>query len=389
MIKSIRIKNFMGIENEFELSFVADKRREKTSNQKVKTTNDDLLTVVGIFGKNGSGKTSILEAINFIAMIGSHFNSAYNFMQSRKNKTNNQEFVTIDNNDIYKMINSRYAFGGDNKIEISYKFIIENNEYEHYISYEKNGNLTEIVSKNSEEAHNAVCSIDKRVDPFIEIGIKNQLIVLLTELNIFKTEYLFLNFSFFNDKYSFDEFKKILLNWIRIADDKVIDLKMDDKFDIESFLFQFDKSTQWLLSSKLSSGTKKWINIFKNILTALQHERSIFLMDEIDSRWHNSLTDFLIQLFSNPSTNKMNSQLLFTSHNASIIRNNFRKDAINLIEDNLVVNIGKDYNIRNDFVFSKNYLAETLGNHPSAENKIDFIELFMNGEVSDDENTKM
>lgn len=37
-----------------------------------------------------------------------------------------------------------------------------------------------------------------------------------------------------------------------------------------------------------------------------------------------------------------NSQLLFTSHNASIIRNNFRKDAINLIEDNLVVNIGKD-----------------------------------------------
>lgn len=382
MIRNIKIRNFKGIAKEFELSFLAEKRRDRNGDQKVRIAKEDILTVVALFGKNGSGKSSTLDAFDFVATIGDQYSSALSHLQDRqqKNKSTNGEYITIESKEVYELIYLRHANQSDEPIEVTYSFYIENDIYNHSIKYNKSGIIEELLEKNGQTIFQETSLINERRNPFISLGLEQQAVKLLTLEKFLVDKFPYVRFQEFKQYYNKDKFHYLLLSWIQLADEKIVDIIIDDEYDFEAVKIDFFGRVQRLALFKLSSGTIKWVNVFRSVISALLWKNSILLLDEIDSRWHNALTDFIQQLFMDSNINKMNSQLLFTSHNSSIIRSTFRKDAINLIENGKIVNLGKEYGLRNDFVFSKNYLSETLGDHPSVDSKIEFLNILESDE---------
>jgi uncharacterized protein len=67
-----------------------------------------------------------------------------------------------------------------------------------------------------------------------------------------------------------------------------------------------------------SSGTIAWLTLGVPALYALKYGET-YLVDEVDSSLHPRLTAVLIQMFKDPALNPKGAQLVFTSHDASLL----------------------------------------------------------------------
>jgi AAA15 family ATPase/GTPase len=118
-----------------------------------------------------------------------------------------------------------------------------------------------------------------------------------------------------------------------------------------------------------SAGTKKFFAISGIVLSALTLGRPL-IIDEFDARFHPALTEKLIQVFHNSETNPHNAQLIFVTHDASLLsRIELRRDQICLIDkdkfgiSNLHTLI--EYKgVRKDASYEKDYLQGKYGAVP-------------------------
>lgn len=92
---------------------------------------------------------------------------------------------------------------------------------------------------------------------------------------------------------------------------------------------EFQSSTQFDLLKQGSAGTIALLGLSTEILLSLNMKmgRPIWI-DEIDNSLHPHLCRFLISLFNHPRSNPFNSQLIFATHETTLLDNNFRKDQI-------------------------------------------------------------
>jgi predicted ATPase len=79
-----------------------------------------------------------------------------------------------------------------------------------------------------------------------------------------------------------------------------------------------------------SEGTRTWFNLIGPVLSALR-EGSLLLFDELDASLHPRLSAELIRLFHDPVTNPKGAQLVFTSHDTSLL-NHLNRDEVWLTE---------------------------------------------------------
>ena len=79
-----------------------------------------------------------------------------------------------------------------------------------------------------------------------------------------------------------------------------------------------------------SSGTRTWLRLIGPALEALRSGR-VLLLDEIDASLHPRLSARLIEFFQDPETNKRGAQLVFTSHDTSLL-NSLNRDEVWLTE---------------------------------------------------------
>jgi len=104
-----------------------------------------------------------------------------------------------------------------------------------------------------------------------------------------------------------------------------------------------------------------WLNVFAN--------GEIILIDEIDTSLHPLLIKYLISKFHSNSTNPRNAQLVFTTHNTSLLTQEmFRRDQIWFVEKD---NNGStrlysltDFKPRSDEVLERWYLRGRYGALP-------------------------
>lgn len=68
-----------------------------------------------------------------------------------------------------------------------------------------------------------------------------------------------------------------------------------------------------------SAGTQSWVRLLPAVLDALDEGRTL-LVDELDTSLHPLLTAQLIRLFQKAETNPRHAQLVFTTHEASLLR---------------------------------------------------------------------
>jgi uncharacterized protein len=79
-----------------------------------------------------------------------------------------------------------------------------------------------------------------------------------------------------------------------------------------------------------SEGTRTWFRLIGPILNALK-EGTLVLFDELDASLHPTLSMHLIRLFHDRATNPKGAQLVFTSHDTSLL-NHLNRDEVWLTE---------------------------------------------------------
>ncbi len=88
----------------------------------------------------------------------------------------------------------------------------------------------------------------------------------------------------------------------------------------------------WLPIEEESDGTKKLFAYAGPWLEGLQHGR-VFLVDELDNSLHPYMVRYLLKLIHNTETNKNGAQLIFTTHDTTILDQKImRRDQIWFIE---------------------------------------------------------
>lgn len=79
-----------------------------------------------------------------------------------------------------------------------------------------------------------------------------------------------------------------------------------------------------------SAGTQTWFRLIGPMLNALRYGR-ILLFDEIDASLHPQLSARMLDLFEDPQTNPNGAQLIFTTHDTSLL-NHLNRDEVWLTE---------------------------------------------------------
>lgn len=126
-----------------------------------------------------------------------------------------------------------------------------------------------------------------------------------------------------------------------------------------------------------SEGTAKLFGVGSLILDALSEGR-IIIIDEFDARFHPNLTLKIVQLFNNAETNPKNAQLIFVTHDASLLkRAKLRRDQICFINKDgygisSLTNLIEYKGVRKDTSYDKEYLNGTYSAVPYLD-KIDWV----------------
>ena len=139
-----------------------------------------------------------------------------------------------------------------------------------------------------------------------------------------------------------------------------------------------------------SKGTQQMYGL-GGILFAALSEGRIVCIDELDISFHPLMTEYLIQLFYNEETNPKHAQLIFTTHDTSILKHElFRRDQIWFAEKdyygatNLYSLSEFDFDkVRANIPFDKWYLSGRFGALPLVK---DFETNPVEGETREDTN---
>ena len=106
------------------------------------------------------------------------------------------------------------------------------------------------------------------------------------------------------------------------------------------------------------------------LLQAIEDGEVIFV-DELETNFHPYLSKLLVSLFQNPRINKKNAQLIFTTHDVTLLdKTLFRKDQVWFTEKDIygatnLYSLQDFSDVREDTPFDKWYLAGKFGGIPN------------------------
>ena len=140
--------------------------------------------------------------------------------------------------------------------------------------------------------------------------------------------------------------------------------------DLETYFDTYDKNNQVTSQKSVrlfrnrgfnSEGTERLLYYMGWILAALDQGRVIFV-DEVDSKLHFLVADYIIKLFNSIDSNPKNAQLICTAHNIMLMDEDLRRDQIYFTSKDkygvsTLMSLSDFKNVRKNDLFSKKYLA--------------------------------
>lgn len=419
MLINFRFKNSRSFLNENTLSMEATSDSELreintfTINEKLmpKGENEVLKSAV-IFGSNASGKSNVLKILtymrNVISSSGAQFpvvqaNEPFAFLENAANEESLFEVEIIQNDTFY-----RYGFT-----------ILHGSINSEWLD-RRTERLTSVFKRNSKNIE--ITGLNKQAAGLINISPKTLFLSVANNFHLDIAPYIsdvldwfknllivFSNnansldiYTVNNGKYREEALKILSLADIGISDIKVIKDKvanMNDITDVLRFntqiqvnptlvgqlkqeateLYNIDLQTQFEVYDENhevkghrdvmlfknrgfnSEGTERLLLYMGWILAALDNGY-VLLIDEIDSKLHFLVTDYIIKLFNSIDSNPKNAQLICTAHNIMLMDEDLRRDQIYFTSKNAygisTLSSLSDYkNVRKSDLFSKKYLA--------------------------------
>lgn len=122
------------------------------------------------------------------------------------------------------------------------------------------------------------------------------------------------------------------------------------------------------MGAQESAGTNKLFLLAAPILDTLEKGKTLFI-DEMDSRLHPKIVEYLISLFNSKDKNPKNAQLIFNAHSTLILGNQyFRRDQVWFTQKNRYgaseLYSLDDYSIAMNTDFERHYLLGKYGGVP-------------------------
>lgn len=404
MLIQFSLKNFKCFKDEIKLSLIAS-NFDKTTRQDdnvfdIEKFGLKLLKSAVVYGANASGKTKLIEGLNFMkhfilnsskdSQIGELINvEPFLLNTATEQEPTIFEIVFVHENELY-----RYGFEIDSK-----KIHTE------WLYYRKKNEDIELFYRDEQ---------DFEVHPIFKVHdlVENNrirpnalLLSVAAHWNDASAKKVFEGLKKINGisglkEESYEEFsivkmqknKKDTLHFLKIADlgieniqIKKIDssnlpnyvpnavkefLKKNRDIEVFSDIITYHKKydennlpkgfTPFTMKDYESSGTKKYFALSGPILDTLQ-QGSVLIVDELANKLHPHLVYELIALFNSKEKNPKNAQLIFNTHNTNLLNSGlFRKDQIWFTEKDRygavnLFSLADFKKVRKDENFEKNY----------------------------------
>ena len=394
MLLQFKVKNHKCFKDETILDLTATFEKRHLDSM-IDVNGNKVLPLIEINGANASGKSSLLDALNFMFEI---------IKTSTKLDINdNLPHIPFAFSDETRLENSEYEISillGE--YEYRYGFSMNKDEFDLEWLYKKKFSKTntsqKIIferNKNQVEFGNSYKKYKKIWDLF-KTNINTNKLLILSNIAIKEDSGLFRDIYNYINKvdYKIDntlktnlsidilnqnsviykDFQKIINDF----DPCLLGLKIDELTSDEGSKYykisgvhkNIDSTNQTLIPlQNESDGTIKMFNIMPAILKNLKIG-GLICIDELDVKLHPLLFRKIVSMYNDRSINKNNSQLIYTAHSTFLFNSDeLRRDQLYLVEKDLygaskLYSLSEFRNLRFDADYEKKYLTGQFGAIP-------------------------
>lgn len=400
MILQFSVKNFRSIREKVTLSLEAEKsvsRKNELPENLIEIGDGSIHKAVVLYGRNASGKSNLLLALKQLTEM----------------------VASSENNKVGEVVKEYDPFACDAQTEnapteFEIEFLLSIPEgsqvkYCYRISFDKGKILSENLhfypkgqkAKLFERKEGQPISFGDYIKgnkKSIEDGLlPNQL--FLSKSATYKLEFLNEVYTYLSNQIvslvfhdlGFEEeivkeiiipnlkiqsFRENLLELLKAADTGIVDIQynsLSGNIETSHRYFEKDESNEKTpipFSYQMESlGTKKLLILTAAILNILKNGK-VVLIDELDKSLHPLLSKMIVRLFLSSENNPHKSQLLFTTHDSSLMDGElFRRDQMFITEKDYmgqtsIYNLSSIQGLRKNVPFEKWYLGGSLGGIP-------------------------
>ncbi|MTJ49048.1 ATP/GTP-binding protein [Dolichospermum sp. UHCC 0259] len=422
MLVDFTVENYRSIKEPVTLSAVAQKQsaRKTSATSKRKGIKSDheiapgyhvegwdmeILPVLAIFGANASGKSNVIQALDYLLLmmdsgiqetkaLGVH--KAFNYVKLDPFKLDSIsvkqptkfELRTLFDNNIYTY-----------SLEINqHRVISERLDYALHTTKRTrrlfhrqwDDNANKFIWKTGDDfagPHNQLKQSIKDNDLFISALIKLKIPILKEIFKWVENKWIGLHLG--NEIIEIEAIKTTIQNINTDIYNVIIEkvLKIIQKFDTglssveikrkseEEFKYNIyavhqtheGNEISWTLDEE-SLGTQRLFSLAFQIVTSMSLGQ-LTIIDELGTNIHPNIVKCIIKMFQSPKTNPLNAQLIFTSHDNTLQRNNLlRRDQIWFTQKrpdhSTELYPLTDFHVRNDLAIDKAYLDGRFGAVP-------------------------
>lgn len=409
MILVFKVKNFRSIRDEQIFSMVSEQNVSELPNNVFKVDDKtELLKTAIIYGRNGSGKSNLLlaiQALNYLVNTSSDFKvdkpiPPYDPFKLNKKCQNAPIELSID---FITNKKTRYIYS----VSFNKKKVLAEKLY-----FYPKSQPAKLFERNDGDITYGEYFTGKKKQ-IEDLLLDNQLYLSKagkSKLEVLHDPYLFLTENIYPSTFHDSDYDKILINvftnkmkdddipnfkeniskLLRVADTGIISLdaketelseddlpeEMSDeqkKEIVERFKYQIKTKHGFFDNGKESgevefelqnesTGTIKLLAVGGLVLDAL-NDGSTLIIDELDKSLHPKLTELIIKIFHNNKTNPKNAQLIFATHDISLLNNSiFRRDQVWITEkeyegNSIFYSLSDIKGVRKDAPFEKWYMS--------------------------------
>jgi uncharacterized protein len=415
MLLDFTVENYRSIKEPVTLSAVAQSRGSKQSadsqNSRVKSDNEialpyevpsrnlEILPVVGIFGANASGKTNVIQALDCLLSLMAFGNRLVNVFNITKISPFRLDRDAARQPTKFSL---RAVFDGDiysYSLSITSSQVIDESLYYSPLKTRRNrclferswnGEAKKYTWKNGEDftgSHAQLQPNIKQEELFISLIISQLDIKIIRPLSqwiLFHVPSITLE-SERRDRDALVKYYKLgsnsdavqlsnnVFSLIQKFDTGIDGIEIRKSVDADNFAMYALHNTpegkieKWLLEEE-SLGTQRLMGLAMRIFYNMS-DGGLTVIDEISANIHPNITRVIIKMFQNPKSNPNHAQLIFTSHDNTLQRNNLlRRDQIWFTEKredrSTALYPLTDFKVRNDLAIDRAYLDGRFGAVP-------------------------